>query len=258
MIRRPPRSTLFPYTTLFRSVAFPPPLRKRDDCNNDQRERPHAAHRAERHEGLIKASCRADFGAGWRRRSRWGRGGGRPASALACRGRRRDDGRRHRRGGDQPTYQSARQDNDRPLGRAGELRRRAVRGAGGGGLADCGRTAPIAAVIQAVQTAKGALAARQIANAVAAGWHAVGAAGDGRFPDPLIAESVAARAVGTRQGCLTLKRLADAVATACPAVCRTRGLVFRGAIAKTVAAEERAVQTVCGALTQSRLAQRVP
>src|SRR5436190_17902963 len=26
MIRRPPRSTLFPYTTLFRSMATPPPL----------------------------------------------------------------------------------------------------------------------------------------------------------------------------------------------------------------------------------------
>src|SRR5258706_10401411 len=28
MIRRPPRSTLFPYTTLFRSLAFPPSRRK--------------------------------------------------------------------------------------------------------------------------------------------------------------------------------------------------------------------------------------
>src|SRR5688572_32403074 len=27
MLRRPPRSTLFPYTTLFRSSASPPPLR---------------------------------------------------------------------------------------------------------------------------------------------------------------------------------------------------------------------------------------
>src|SRR5215510_268002 len=27
MIRRPPRSTLFPYTTLFRSIQSPPPLR---------------------------------------------------------------------------------------------------------------------------------------------------------------------------------------------------------------------------------------
>src|SRR3972149_1632419 len=32
MIRRPPRSTLFPYTTLFRSVmSYPPKLPRRDD-----------------------------------------------------------------------------------------------------------------------------------------------------------------------------------------------------------------------------------
>src|SRR3989442_7724408 len=31
MIRRPPRSTLFPYTTLFRSQTFPPPLRRSFD-----------------------------------------------------------------------------------------------------------------------------------------------------------------------------------------------------------------------------------
>src|SRR2546430_11358197 len=29
MIRRPPRSTLFPYTTLFRSLAVPEPARRR-------------------------------------------------------------------------------------------------------------------------------------------------------------------------------------------------------------------------------------
>src|SRR5260370_20075600 len=29
MIRRPPRSTLFPYTTLFRSVVRPPPQKKK-------------------------------------------------------------------------------------------------------------------------------------------------------------------------------------------------------------------------------------
>src|SRR3712207_6951412 len=32
MIRRPPRSTLFPYTTLFRSLAPPPPLRAQSDA----------------------------------------------------------------------------------------------------------------------------------------------------------------------------------------------------------------------------------
>src|SRR5690348_18103700 len=30
MIRRPPRSTLFPYTTLFRSLAYPEPDRRAD------------------------------------------------------------------------------------------------------------------------------------------------------------------------------------------------------------------------------------
>src|SRR2546422_11423364 len=30
MIRRPPRSTLFPYTTLFRSEVYPPAMVKRD------------------------------------------------------------------------------------------------------------------------------------------------------------------------------------------------------------------------------------
>src|SRR5258708_15618283 len=30
MIRRPPRSTLFPYTTLFRSIRSPAPLKYRD------------------------------------------------------------------------------------------------------------------------------------------------------------------------------------------------------------------------------------
>src|SRR3989442_10832654 len=32
MIRRPPRSTLFPYTTLFRSPGFPSALREAFDC----------------------------------------------------------------------------------------------------------------------------------------------------------------------------------------------------------------------------------
>src|SRR5437016_7217317 len=37
MIRRPPRSTLFPYTTLFRSAARPPTLKKsrREELFND-------------------------------------------------------------------------------------------------------------------------------------------------------------------------------------------------------------------------------
>src|SRR5690348_17589188 len=35
MIRRPPRSTLFPYTTLFRSVFPPPDERQHDSPNHD-------------------------------------------------------------------------------------------------------------------------------------------------------------------------------------------------------------------------------
>src|SRR5256884_9848442 len=37
MIRRPPRSTLFPYTTLFRSVQHPVPAGVSDDCGQDDR-----------------------------------------------------------------------------------------------------------------------------------------------------------------------------------------------------------------------------
>src|SRR2546427_8930946 len=38
MIRRPPRSTLFPYTTLFRSHAVPAPRREcfRHQCDNER------------------------------------------------------------------------------------------------------------------------------------------------------------------------------------------------------------------------------
>src|SRR3712207_8102586 len=36
MIRRPPRSTLFPYTTLFRSWVFVPPFMQHVECNLDR------------------------------------------------------------------------------------------------------------------------------------------------------------------------------------------------------------------------------
>ena len=35
MIRRPPRSTLFPYTTLFRSILWFHPLKKAKDLDDD-------------------------------------------------------------------------------------------------------------------------------------------------------------------------------------------------------------------------------
>src|SRR2546425_10090893 len=37
MIRRPPRSTLFPYTTLFRSPLYPQPVRKGEPEDGEQR-----------------------------------------------------------------------------------------------------------------------------------------------------------------------------------------------------------------------------
>src|SRR2546422_4681392 len=40
MIRRPPRSTLFPYTTLFRSVADPPLAARFVDVPVDPKDRP--------------------------------------------------------------------------------------------------------------------------------------------------------------------------------------------------------------------------
>src|SRR5689334_24157750 len=39
MLRRPPRSTLFPYTTLFRSAALQPPLRAREGLRGEGRGR---------------------------------------------------------------------------------------------------------------------------------------------------------------------------------------------------------------------------
>src|SRR5258708_37766958 len=75
MIRRPPRSTLFPYTTLFRSLS-PPPLSARGGCAHGLcrdcvPERPHAHRRvrllpklrngadrrAELHQAWTPAAC---------------------------------------------------------------------------------------------------------------------------------------------------------------------------------------------------------
>src|SRR2546422_7914131 len=58
MIRRPPRSTLFPYTTLFRSRDTPPPPERRHlgpgrtsvGCGRGQWARGRAGHRAARSE----------------------------------------------------------------------------------------------------------------------------------------------------------------------------------------------------------------
>src|SRR2546426_4584370 len=69
MIRRPPRSTLFPYTTLFRSLLLPAP--------------PHAGPQAGRRVGrgrqLARGRCRAAYQSA--------SGSGRPASASIGSGR---------------------------------------------------------------------------------------------------------------------------------------------------------------------------
>src|SRR3989441_8223679 len=46
MIRRPPRSTLFPYTTLFRSRHAAPPLRPQGTCHADLQQRAGQRHLA--------------------------------------------------------------------------------------------------------------------------------------------------------------------------------------------------------------------
>src|SRR5688572_32506320 len=72
MIRRPPRSTLFPYTTLFRSRRARPPTRPRDL----RRRRTHLRHR-QRRQGPVLGTCRARTA---RRRAREAGGtGGRSA-----------------------------------------------------------------------------------------------------------------------------------------------------------------------------------
>src|ERR1039457_7601350 len=53
MIRRPPRSTLFPYTTLFRSLhALPAPARLRGDGSRYRRE-----YRSEEHTSELQSPC---------------------------------------------------------------------------------------------------------------------------------------------------------------------------------------------------------
>src|SRR2546430_4722365 len=63
MIRRPPRSTLFPYTTLFRSLRRRSPrrdaraARRRDRLRRNHRQRPgeHAASRSEEHTSELQS-----------------------------------------------------------------------------------------------------------------------------------------------------------------------------------------------------------
>src|SRR5256885_8739399 len=55
MIRRPPRSTLFPYTTLFRSVH--PPLRSRMGHLDGNAPSHHCWNRSEEHTSELQSPC---------------------------------------------------------------------------------------------------------------------------------------------------------------------------------------------------------
>src|SRR5256885_12576936 len=58
MIRRPPRSTLFPYTTLFRSIAGPDQqLAARGLQDVAALARPFGAHRSEEHTSELQSPC---------------------------------------------------------------------------------------------------------------------------------------------------------------------------------------------------------
>src|SRR5256885_10706358 len=66
MIRRPPRSTLFPYTTLFRSLYSPHRIAQKSRCDASQASRPrgtsdfkglHHMHRSEEHTSELQSPC---------------------------------------------------------------------------------------------------------------------------------------------------------------------------------------------------------
>src|SRR2546429_3093882 len=55
MIRRPPRSTLFPYTTLFRSPEQHPPGVLHDECRRDERPAAPVHGRSEEHTSELQS-----------------------------------------------------------------------------------------------------------------------------------------------------------------------------------------------------------
>src|SRR3712207_9022989 len=61
MIRRPPRSTLFPYTTLFRSVGEAPPLQVAEDRGVVARQEAHVARALQRRRLPAEPVERADL-----------------------------------------------------------------------------------------------------------------------------------------------------------------------------------------------------
>src|SRR2546426_5574530 len=58
MIRRPPRSTLFPYTTLFRSPSFARRTRGAPTCEGrERRDHPPLGWRSEEHTSELQSPC---------------------------------------------------------------------------------------------------------------------------------------------------------------------------------------------------------
>src|SRR3712207_7591218 len=70
MIRRPPRSTLFPYTTLFRSRADVPAARGDGEAGRDEHGRRHRRQVADRIVGQVGVERGSDAGGGQRRQHR--------------------------------------------------------------------------------------------------------------------------------------------------------------------------------------------
>src|SRR6266511_342013 len=58
MIRRPPRSTLFPYTTLFRSPRSPHPVGSRPHCRDSRRELSRSEEHTSELQSREKVVCR--------------------------------------------------------------------------------------------------------------------------------------------------------------------------------------------------------
>src|SRR5256885_13312589 len=57
MIRRPPRSTLFPYTTLFRSLRRPGPQAQAASGKRRRQPHPHPLLRSEEHTSELQSPC---------------------------------------------------------------------------------------------------------------------------------------------------------------------------------------------------------
>src|SRR2546422_5120946 len=85
MIRRPPRSTLFPYTTLFRSLPVVPPTRERVERTlSATRRKPDELPQASDMLGVWKAPLRTRRGLGDRKSTRLNSSHGYISYAVFC------------------------------------------------------------------------------------------------------------------------------------------------------------------------------